>query len=578
MKLGLFKNYISKHLLFLAFPILAMIIVLGIDSVFPYFQKVFVDDILLGQGQSKIILFFGIFTGLTLFRGFLGYIKEYIFDKFALTVAKDMRRDLFKKIQTFEFSFFDNTNTGELMSRIGEDVDIVWETIAYGFRLFIESIILFIISVSIMIYLSPSLTILCLIILLPVILLGILVEKKFFYVYSRISDQTAKINSMAQQDIAGIRLVKAFAREKFEISKFLKVNKAYYDLNIEQAKILGNFLPTIELLTNLAPVAMIVYGGYLTIQGRLSIGTLLAFSSYILTISFCVRNFGWLMNMMSQNKASINKIFKILSRKSNITSKKDGYKKNNIKGDITFKNVYFKYGEEEVLKNIDLDIPAGSSVAIMGETGCGKSSILSLIGRYYDVSQGEVLIDGVNVKDWDLDVLRSNMAVVFQDTFLFSDTIRNNIDFGGEKSQEEILEASKDSCSLDFIKEMPKGYETEVGERGLGLSGGQKQRLSIARALVRNSPILILDDATSALDMETEFNVLKNLSKREHRATTFIIAHRISGVKDADIILFMKDGEVVEKGNHKELLEKKGYYHNIYCHQFQDLHKVQGVS
>lgn len=576
MKLGLFKSYISKHLLFLIFPILVMVIVLGIDSIFPYFQKVFVDDILLGDGQSKIILFFSIFIGLTLFRGFLGYIKEYIFDKFALTIAKDIRRDLFKKIQTFEFSFFDNTNTGELMSRIGEDVDIVWETIAYGFRLFIESIILFIISVSVMVYLSPSLTIICLVILMPVVLLGILVERKFFHIYSRISDQTAKINSMAQQDIAGIRLVKAFAREKFEISKFLKVNKAYYDLNIEQAKILGNFLPTIELLTNLAPVAMIVYGGYLTIQGKLSIGTLLAFSSYILTISFCVRNFGWLMNMMSQNKASLNKIFKILSRKSNITSKENGYKKEKIKGDITFKNVSFKYGEEEVLKNIDLEIPGGSSVAIMGETGCGKSSILSLIGRYYDVSQGKVLVDGVDVKDWDLDILRSNMAVVFQDTFLFSDTIKNNIDFGGEKSQEEIVEASKDSCAIDFINEMPEGYDTEVGERGLGLSGGQKQRLSIARALIRKSPILILDDATSALDMETEFNVLKNLSKREDRATTFIIAHRISGVKDADMILFMKDGEIVEKGTHKQLLEKKGYYYNIYCHQFQDLHKVQG--
>ena len=228
-----------------------------------------------------------------------------------------------------------------------------------------------------------------------------------------------------------------------------------------------------------------------------------------------------------------------------------------------------------MLKKINLKIPAGSTVAIMGETGCGKSSILSLIGRHYDVSSGEVLIDGVNVKKWDLDKLRENMAVVFQDTFLFSDSIKDNIDFGGNKSEDEIIEAAKDSCAYDFIKEMPEGFETEVGERGLGLSGGQKQRLAIARALVRKTPILILDDATSALDMETEFNVLKNLSKKQDKATTFIIAHRISGVKDADIILFMKDGEIVEMGDHESLLKKKGYYYSVYCHQFQDLEFIQ---
>ena len=483
--------------------------------------------------------------------------------------------DLFKKIQSFEFSFFDSTNTGELMSRIGEDVDIVWETISYGLRLLIEGIILFIISVTIMMSMSPSLTIICLVILLPVGVLAILVNKKFHRNYSKISDKVADINLMAQQDIAGIRLVKAFAREKYETEKFLKVNKDYYDLNITQARILSNFLPVIDLLTNLTPVAMIIYGGYLVIKGNITMGTLLAFSSYILNLSFCVKNIGGLVNMMSQNRASMDKIFNILKRKPQITSMENSYNPDKVKGEIEFKNVSFRYNEEEVLKKINLKIPAGSTVAIMGETGCGKSSILSLIGRHYDVSSGEVLIDGVNVKKWDLDKLRENMAVVFQDTFLFSDSIKDNIDFGGNKSEDEIIEAAKDSCAYDFIKEMPEGFETEVGERGLGLSGGQKQRLAIARALVRKTPILILDDATSALDMETEFNVLKNLSKKQDKATTFIIAHRISGVKDADIILFMKDGEIVEMGDHESLLKKKGYYYSVYCHQFQDLEFIQ---
>lgn len=573
--MGIFKDYISKRMVFLIVPILAMIIVLGIDSFFPYLQKIFVDDILLGSDKSKLGLFFGVFLGLSLLRGILGYIKEFLFDKFSLNVSKEIRMDLFKKIQSFEFSFFDSTNIGELMSRIGEDVDIVWETISYGLRLLIEGIILFIISVTIMMSMSPSLTIICLVILLPVGVLAILVNKKFHRNYSKISDKVADINLMAQQDIAGIRLVKAFAREKYETEKFLKVNKDYYDLNITQARILSNFLPVIDILTNLTPVAMIIYGGYLVIKGNITMGTLLAFSSYILNLSFCVKNIGGLVNMMSQNRASMDKIFNILKRKPQITSMENSYNPDKVKGEIEFKNVSFRYNEEEVLKKINLKIPAGSTVAIMGETGCGKSSILSLIGRHYDVSSGEVLIDGVNVKKWNLDSLRENMAVVFQDTFLFSDSIKDNIDFGGNKSEDEIIEAAKDSCAYDFIKEMPEGFETEVGERGLGLSGGQKQRLAIARALVRKTPILILDDATSALDMETEFNVLKNLSKKQDKATTFIIAHRISGVKDADIILFMKDGEIVEMGDHESLLKKKGYYYSVYCHQFQDLEFIQ---
>lgn len=573
--MGIFKDYISKRMVFLIVPILAMIIVLGIDSFFPYLQKIFVDDILLGSDKSKLGLFFGVFLGLSLLRGILGYIKEFLFDKFSLNVSKEIRMDLFKKIQSFEFSFFDSTNTGELMSIIGEDIDIVWETISYGLRLLIEGIILFIISVTIMMSMSPSLTIICLVILLPVGVLAILVNKKFHRNYSKISDKVADINLMAQQDIAGIRLVKAFAREKYETEKFLKVNKDYYDLNITQARILSNFLPVIDLLTNLTPVAMIIYGGYLVIKGNITMGTLLAFSSYILNLSFCVKNIGGLVNMMSQNRASMDKIFNILKRKPQITSMENSYNPDKVKGEIEFKNVSFRYNEEEVLKKINLKIPAGSTVAIMGETGCGKSSILSLIGRHYDVSSGEVLIDGVNVKKWNLDSLRENMAVVFQDTFLFSDSIKDNIDFGGNKSEDEIIEAAKDSCAYDFIKEMPEGFETEVGERGLGLSGGQKQRLAIARALVRKTSILILDDATSALDMETEFNVLKNLSKKQDKATTFIIAHRISGVKDADIILFMKDGEIVEMGDHESLLKKKGYYYSVYCHQFQDLEFIQ---
>jgi ATP-binding cassette subfamily B protein len=315
---------------------------------------------------------------------------------------------------------------------------------------------------------------------------------------------------------------------------------------------------------------MIIYGGYLCIQGNLSFGSLVAFTSYIFNLSWCVRNLGAFINLLSQNKASMSKIADILNRKSAIVSKNNSYNPTDVKGDIVFKNVSFSYNNIEILHNINLNIPHGSTVAIMGTTGCGKSTLLSLIGRYYDVTAGEILVDNVNVKDWNLETLRANMSVVFQDTFLFSDTIKNNIDFGSGKSESALIKAVKDSTAHSFIKEMPEGFDTIIGERGLGLSGGQKQRLAISRAIIRKSPILILDDSTSALDMETEFKVLQNLKNDKKTTTTFIIAHRISGVKDADIILFMKDGKIIEKGTHSSLVNSKGYYFNVYSHQFQD--------
>lgn len=573
--MNLFKTYILKHFRLIILPIFAMMISICIDSAYPYLQKVFVDDIILGDSQNYLFEFLGVFIALALTQGCFGYVKEYFFDKFALTVCRKMRRDLYEKFQSFEFSFFDNNNTGELLSRIIEDVDVVWDTLAFGMRLFIEACILFVVCITIMCALNLKLALICVAVLVPVIFIAKIMDKKFGDIYLQISDQTAEINSIVQQDVSGIRLVKAFAREKYEISKFLKINEKFYDLNVEQAKILGTYGPLVEFLTNCAPIVIIIYGGYLCISGSLTLGSLIAFTSYIFNLSWCVRNLGSLVNLLSQNKASMEKINNILNRKSSIVSKENAYNPSIVKGDITFKNVSFSYNNEEILHNINLNIPHGSKVAIMGTTGSGKTTLLSLIGRYYEVSEGEVLVDGVNVKDWNLETLRANMSVVFQDTFLFSDTIKNNIDFGESKSEEDITASVKDSEAYLFIEEMPDKFETIIGERGLGLSGGQKQRLAISRAIIRKAPIVIFDDATSALDMETEFNVLQNLRKGKKKSTSFIIAHRISAVKDADIIIFMKDGKIVEKGNHSSLINSKGNYYNIYCHQFQDFDALQ---
>lgn len=564
-------KYVLNYPWLLFMATISMLIVIGVDHIVPMVQKTFIDDAIL-QGQSNLIMPLVLtLLIMTLVKAALGFAKEFIYDFTSTKVHQKLKHQLFEHIQHLEFAYFDHMNTGELMSRIGEDIDNVWQTLGYGLRLFVENIIYFTLSTIILFCLNYKLALGCLLIMLPIGFIALRLEKSFGACYGKISDQTATINTTAQENIAGVRLIKAFAREKHEILKFLKLNKRFYELNMEQADAMARYFPLIDLLTNIALVLMIILGGYFVLIGDMTLGTLTAFSSYIWNIIWPLRNLGWLTDLLSRTNASAKKIFAILDRPSNITSSKEAYMPKKVKGDIAFKNVSFKYEDEVVLKDIDLVIPSGSTVAIMGTTGSGKSSLINLIGRYYDASEGEVLIDGVNVKNWNLSTLRHHMSVVMQDTFLFSDTIVNNVKFGSRlATQPDAQMACAAACCNDFIEELDEGYESEIGERGIGLSGGQKQRISIARALLRKAPILILDDATSALDTETEYELLTNLNRAKHRATTFIIAHRISAVKNADLILYLENGRILERGTHQQLLKKKGHYYNIYQEQFKD--------
>ena len=567
-------KYVLKYKGTLIWGTISMLIVIGVDLLIPYMQQIFIDEGIIAGNKNTIIFVLGAILSISIIKAIFGYNKEFKYDLLSTWVHEDIKNDLFTHIQKLEFKYFDEMNTGELMSRIGEDAENIWQTIGYGLRLFVENIIYFVISTIILFYLNWKLALACFIVMIPIGFIAVQLEKKFGKCYGEISDKTAEINTTAQEDIAGIRLVKAFSREKYEISKFLKLNKSYYDLNMDQAKVIGDYFPKIEFLTNISLVLMIVFGGYLVMNGEMSIGVLVAFSGYIWNLIWPMRMLGELTDLISRNLASAKKIFAIIEREPEIKS--GALEDVNIKGDIKFENVSFSYNDELVLKNINLDIKAGSTIAIMGTTGSGKSTLLNLIGRYYDVKEGCIKVDNIDVKNYDLEVLRSSMAIVPQDTFLFSDSILNNIKFSNENADiEEVKKYSKLACSLDFIETLDEGFNTEIGERGIGLSGGQKQRISISRALIRNSSILILDDSTSALDMETEQELLKNLSMMEKQSTTFIVAHRISAVKNSDLIVYLENGEIKEKGTHEELLELRGAYYDIYCEQFKDFNHLE---
>jgi ATP-binding cassette subfamily B multidrug efflux pump len=564
-------KYIWKYKILVMVPTMAMLISIVLDMFNPYLSKLMVDNVIIKKDMS---LFKPVIAGLvaiTLGRVVLGYIKEYLFDYLSSKVSLDLKRDLFNHIQKLPFNYFDSMNTGELMSRINNDVDNIWRAIAFGIRLFVENAIYFVTASVILFYLNWKLACISLITMPIISFIALRLEKEMGENFGKLSDQSAVINTTAQEDIAGVRLVKAFAREKYEVLKFLKLNNRNYDINVEQGVIVSKYFPAIEFLCNVSTILVIILGGVLVIKEGITIGMLVAFNGYVWMMIWPMRMIGWLINMIAQSSASAKKIFEIMDTEPEIKNSDNAIDLKNVQGEIKFENVSFKYNDNYVLEGINLDIKPGSTVAIMGTTGSGKTSIINLIGRYYDVTEGSVLVDNHDVRNIILNDLRSKMAVVSQDTFLFSDTVENNIKFAKEDaSDEEVINACKTACAYDFIKELNDGFDTVIGERGIGLSGGQKQRISIARALIRPASILILDDATSALDMETEYNLLKNLYHRENKITTFIIAHRISAVKNADEIIFLDNGIICERGTHKDLLKLKGKYFEIYNEQFSD--------
>jgi ATP-binding cassette subfamily B multidrug efflux pump len=561
---------IKKQWLTYMFGFLALVTSIVMDMYNPYFIGQIIDKVVLNGIMDYLKIALPALAVITLGRAVLGYTKEMCFDIASAKVIVNLRKKIFDHIQKLSFSFFDENNTGELMSRIKEDTENIMHAICFGFMLFLEQVIYFIIATIILLTINWKLALVSLVTMPVIEFVVFRLERSVGKTYEKISDQRAVLNTTAQQNIAGVRVVKAFGREKYEIQKFLRQNEENYKINYEQASAMAKYNPPIEFLSNLVLVLVVSIGGYFVIGGDMSLGTLVAFSNYIFMLIWPMRMMGWLTNVLAQCIASVKKIDKLFEEEPVIKNCDSPVKPEKLEGHVEFRNVSFEFAGTEVLKDINIDAKPGSTIAIMGMTGAGKSSLVNLIGRYYDCSAGQVLIDGIDVREMDLATLRKNVSAVMQDTFLFSDTIEDNIKFGAGDVPEEVFKAAcRDAMVEEFVSQMPEGYKTVIGERGIGLSGGQKQRISIARALVRDAKVLIMDDSTSALDMETEYAIQKAMERRKGM-TCFIIAHRVSAVKNADEIIYFEDGRIVERGTHNELLNLRGRYYDTYCAQYSD--------
>lgn len=578
MKKNPIGKYIGRNWYLYIAAIIAMFISIFLDMCGPQVTKKIIDEVIVdGKMQLLTQLLISLLL-IGLGRAVFQYVKEFIFDVASMRIACDMRRNLFQHIQKLSMRYFDQNNTGELMARVKDDVDKVWNALGYVGMLMIEGGVHIAAVLYCMVNISPMLTLIPLAVMPLVGYIAVKMENKLGKVYDDISEQNAELNTVAQENLAGVRTVKAFAREEYEIEKFKKHNKKYYNLNMRQAKILAKYDPNISFLAKVQLLCIIIVGGVMVMRDQISIGQLGAFTEYANNIIWPMEILGWLSNDLASAMASNKKINHILEEEPEIENGEELLKSEKLKGNLEFKHVSFSLHDTEILKDICFSVKKGETIGIMGMTGAGKTSIVNLMERFYDVTEGEILFDGMDVRKLPLEDVRRSTSVVMQDVFLFSDTIRENVRLGSRATMSEdiVRQAVHSASAQSFVEHMSSGYETIIGERGVGLSGGQKQRISIARALAKKAPILILDDSTSALDMETEYEIQQELAALTD-TTKVIIAHRISAVKNADEIIILDRGQIVERGTHEDLMKKKGFYYSTYEAQYGDYHKAMEI-
>ena len=562
-------KYLKKDIWFYSFGLFLVVIAALINMVNPLLSGTIVDKVI-GDGlTSALIPILIIMMSSVILKALITYSYQMIFEKVSQEILLSVRHDLYNHLLKLDFNYYNNTKTGDIMARMTGDTDALRHFIAWVIYNAVLNGSIFIFAIASMafvnLYLALFMFAICPIIGFLAIKLGKQTAPTFF----NVREAYSSLNSVTQENIGGNRVVKAFSREDYEINKFMKESVNYRDKNLESTNVIGKYMPILEYLSSSLSIIMIFVGGIFVIKGYMTLGDLVVFNSLIWALNNPMRMAGYLINDSQRFIASSIKIRELLNTDANIKNSNTPIALDRIKGDIVFDNVSFTYTDAPTLKNISFHAKIGQTIGIVGPTGCGKSTLINLISRFYDATEGKIYIDNIPIKSLDIKTLRNHIGVAMQDIFLFSDTIEGNIAYGVPTSSlDEIKKIANVAEAHKFIMEMPDGYDTIIGERGVGLSGGQRQRISLARALIKNPSILILDDTTSAVDLETEAKIQQEVDIDNTNRTKFIISHRISSVKSADLILVLNDGEIIESGTHSELLSQRKYYYSIFKNQF----------
>ena len=498
--------------------------------------------------------------------GVLNFIQRYILTTISQRATFDLRDDMYNSLLEQSFSFYDEQRTGQLMARATGDINMLGRFFNFAFRMIVSSTLLLLLVLYSMVSLNLELTLVSMVVIPFIFVATRSYSQRIRPMWANVREQNGVITSVLQENLAGVRVVRGFSRENFEENKFQVECQKYFDINITMAKIRAFFMPLATFLSSIGAVIIIWYGGTRVISGVLTLGTVIAFYFYLNRLMHPVRMVGMMTSMLVRAMAAAERVFEIIDAEVEVKDVEDAEELTQVEGKIAFEDVWFSYDKKNmVLKDIDLQVQSGQTVAILGATGSGKSSIINLIPRFYDVSQGNIKIDDRDIKEVTIKSLRRNIGIVRQDPFIFSTTLRENIAYGvTDATLDGVKEAAKSAKIHEFIDSLPDGYDTKVGERGVTLSGGQKQRVAIARALLKNPKILILDDSTSSVDTQTEYEIQQALEELMVDRTTFIITQRLSSIKQADYIIVLEDGAIAEQGVHDELIDMDGLYKRLY--------------